>query len=434
MMKKVMFISPNYGFTEIQPISLLTLATYLRQNNIHSLITDMGNNDSYYSSLEFYRPDVVALSSMTNNIDETYRIADELKKIGLFIVIGGVHASIFPEETLKHCNAVVVGDGEEALVDIVNNKTEGIIQGKKIENLDTIELPAYDLIEMEHYVKIRRKVYNSLFTYVLPFDYTLAILTSRGCAFKCSFCYNSMKDVTYRVRSPEKVIEEIKLLKDVYHIDSFHIHDDDFIVNKKRAEQICDYLKEDKINLYWSCNSRVSDVNENVLEMLRSAGCVQLAFGLESASQERLNDINKIVTVEQMDRAINLCDQYGFVSQGSFMIGTPHETLQDMYLTKNFAIEHNIDGGLGLAICTPYPGTKLWEWCKENKLIGDKIDWSTFKYDNLSVNMSNVSTSQLIQARDSITGLFNQTLFSRGNSRLRKVIEIKNLIKEGKLC
>jgi anaerobic magnesium-protoporphyrin IX monomethyl ester cyclase len=433
-MKKVMFISPSYGFPEIQPMALMTLATYLRQNNIHSMITDMSNNDTYYASLDYYRPDVVALSSMTNSINETYRIADELKNAGLFVVIGGVHASIFPEETLKHCNTVVVGDGEQALVDIVNNKIEGIVKGKKLDNLDVLDMPAYDLIEMEHYLRVRRKVYNSLFTFVMPFDHTLAILTSRGCAFKCSFCYNSMKDVTYRARSPEKVIEEIKLLKEFYHIDSFHIHDDDFIVNKARAEKICDYLKEDKINLYWSCNSRVSDINENVLEMLRSAGCVQLAFGLESASQERLNDINKIVTVEQMDRALKLCDEYGFVAQGSFMIGTPHETLEDMKLTKDFALDHNIDGGLGLAICTPYPGTKLWEWCKENGLVKDIVDWSTFKYDNLAVNMSNVPTDQLMHVRDSMTGLFNQTLFNRAPSRLRKVFEIKKLIKEGKLC
>jgi len=186
--------------------------------------------------------------------------------------------------------------------------------------------------------------------------------------------------------------------------------------------------------LYWSCNARVSDVNDDVLDMLRSAGCVQLAFGLESAVQERLNDINKLVMVEQMDRALKMCDEHGFVAQGSFMVGLPNETLSDMAATKDFALNHNIDGGLGLAVCTPYPGTKLWEWCKDNNLIGETVNWDNFKYDELAVNMSKVPTEKLFAVRDSVTTMFNNALFNRAPSRLTKVYNMKKLIAENKLC
>jgi anaerobic magnesium-protoporphyrin IX monomethyl ester cyclase len=424
-MTKALLVSPTGFLNEMPPISVITLASYLRNNGIEVKVADMPYGDFIYGWLSYFNPDIVGISGMTNNINDVYSISNAIRKSKIFTVIGGVHATTYPDEAKEYADAVVVGDGEKALLDIAKNKTEGIRVGCPVENLDELGIPAYDLIDTGFYTRVRNRVWNSLFTFVLPFDRTMAILTSRGCAFKCTFCYNSMKDIKYRCKSPKKIIEELKYLKKNYKIDSFHIHDDDFVVNKKRMVEFCELMKEEKLKLYWSCNARVSDITQDNLDILKSAGCVQFGFGLESHSQRILDIINKQVTTEQMDAALDLADKNGFVVQGSFMIGMPTETVDDIKKTVQFVNKHNIDGGLGLAFCTPYPGTKIYEWCMEKDLFLGKVDWNNFKYDALTVNMSCMPTQQLMNIRNEITAAFNNIVFNKENSRITKVVAMK---------
>jgi len=382
------------GITAL-PLGLAYLASFLEKDNHEVRIIDCPilkyRIEDVKNEIEKFLPEVVGITATTSNIYDAYSVAGISKEVNpkIKVVVGGPHVTFTAKQTLKECpfiDIVVRGEGEETFRELVSylessggntsslKKVKGITFKDKntiieteprpfIKNLDTIPFPAYHLLPMEKYNLEGKKFGN--------------IMTSRGCPFSCIFCSSSqLFGKIWRARTPENVIEEIKLLKDKYGVKEIEFLDDTFTLNKKRAEKICDLLIEKNLGISWSCSSRVDTINEALIEKLKKAGCHTIYVGIESGSQEILNIISKGITLTQAEKTIDLIKKVKLNSFATFIIGIPGETVKTIKKTINFAKKLS-PSFVQFTICTPYPGTKLFEMAKEKGWLLTK-DWSKY--------------------------------------------------------
>lgn len=380
-MKKVALINPGtfreHGIHE--PINIGYIGAYLEQHGVAVKIIDQLAGDNVRKELEDFKPDIVGVTATTPVIPDAYKIADFSRSKNILTVIGGVHASVLPQEALGHCDVVVVGEGEQAMLEIVQGKrASSIVSTAHINNIDEIPMPARHLMNMRHYMRSKDNISGTHLYFVPPGTRVAAILTSRGCPYRCIFCYNSWRRTPVRFHSAERVIAEIQSLINNYKIGALFFFDDELFANKKRLSEICRMMKKEKIKLRWACQARSDAVDVPTLEMVKDAGCRQINFGFESGSQRILDILkNKTVTVGENSAAIGMCRKVGIISWGTFMIGNPTETLDDIEQTRKFIRASRLTAAM-IHVTTPYPGTKLWEYCAEKELIPPQIDWADF--------------------------------------------------------
>ena len=386
-MTNVALVNPgkNQELAISEPLNLGYIASYLERYNIEVKIIDQLARQNVKRELEKNRPDVVGITGTTSVIPEAYEIADMCREMEILTVMGGVHVSSLPKEALPHCDIVVVGEGEKAMLDIVkNNIKSGIVSYPYTRNIDEIPPPAWHIMQMDFYLRTKDRIPTTHLYFVPPHTKTASILTSRGCPYACTFCHNSWRRAPLRLHSAERVTSEIKHLIENYAIEALFFFDDNLFASKSRLKKICELMKENRFDIIWGCQARVDNIDLKTLKMIKEAGCLQVGFGFESGSQKILNVLNKGTTVEQNKKAIELCKRVGIIPWGTVMIGNPTETIEDIRATQRFIEESGIDS-IGVHITTPYPGTKLWQWCEERGLIPRSIDWSKFTTGELSV-------------------------------------------------
>ncbi len=386
-MKKVALVNPKdeNRFAEYEPLNIGCLAAYLLSHNIDARIIDEVAGDNLKEGLDTYRPDIVGITAVTPLIPRAYTILSYAKKRGYTTVIGGPHASALPEEAKKHADFVVTGEGENALLKIVNKETKSrIVQGEFIKNLDMLPWPARHLMKQDYYIDKKSLVPVADHFFLSRGKKLASIITSRGCPYNCIYCYNSIKPVPVRYNSDNRVIKEILHLKEHYSIDALFFMDDDFFINRSRLKSICEILINDNINIEWSANSRVNSIDREILSLAKKAGLRQVNFGIESGSQKVLDVLGKKVKVEQAEYAIKSAKDIGLLVYATIMLGNPSEAIDDLDRTRKFVFRNKIDS-LGICITTPYPGTKLWNWCEENNLIPGDYSWKDFNTEKCSV-------------------------------------------------
>jgi radical SAM superfamily enzyme YgiQ (UPF0313 family) len=316
--------------------------------------------------------------------------------------MGGIHASIFPEEVIQRVDIVVKGEGEKAMLDIINNgETSGIINGQYIEDLEEIPLPARHLMRMDKYIHFKRRIPYATYCPSISAKTRIAhILTSRGCPHgKCIYCHNEWRNAPYRADSPEKVISEVKFLKEKYKAGFLYYVEDNFFADKDRAIKICELLIKNELNdIGWNGTARVDYVDSEVLKLAKRAGCKAVILGIESGSQRILDVLQKGTTVEQSQQAIEDIRRAELIPYSSFIIGSPTETMDDIEKTKSF-IKRNKLPLPGIYIFTPYPGSHAWNMVKEQGLLPEKFDWKDFTQEKLIVNLSKIPKERIESLR-----------------------------------
>jgi anaerobic magnesium-protoporphyrin IX monomethyl ester cyclase len=421
MSKRVLLVNPGRCVSSEQPpIGVMVLASYLQSKGHVVQICDRPIGHSLIRDIDIFKPDVVGISGTTATIIDALNCAKLAKSRGIYTVMGGHHVSALPEESIAQCDAIVVGEGEVILDELVESNGNGIFIGKPIDNLNDLPMPAYDLIDMDFYMSSRMRNEVSILSFTPPHAKIGCVLTSRGCPYKCIYCYNSTRQSKLRYRSPENVVAELKFLTTKYKINTVAFLEDDIFINKDRITKICNLIKEEGIKIVWSGNGRVTDMNEDILSLAYSAGCAQVAFGFESASNRILDVLCKGATVEDAVKAIELCSKLNLVVQGNFMLGNPTETEEEMFATENFITSHNIDGGIGVAATTPLPGTKLWEMLKQKTDVSC-MDWDRFNYNEIVFNMSAVSDERYGEILNTVRGYAMNCFVNRKDSRMKKL-------------
>ncbi len=403
---KVLLISPQVDYTKMFgkasttapsmiPLNLLYLSAYLESKKIPVKILDGQVNDlseqGLIRDIKQFNPNIVGISCHTPLAYPAHRIAKSVKSFSrqITVIMGGPHATVLPKETVADGNVdiVVRGEGEITLFELVEairdranlNSILGITYRDNGEivstadrpletDLDSLPLPSRHLIPIREY-RPQADIY-----YRFP---STIMITSRGCPYKCIFCASRrISGHKYRVRSPEKVIEEIDVLVNQYGIKNIGIADDNFIVNRKRTERICDMLIEGGYNrkVDWLCALRADGVDEPLLRKMSAAGCKCICVGIETGSQRLMNILNKHLKLEKVEKGVKMMRKVGIKVRGTFLLGIPTETEEETLQTIHFAKKLKLDFAK-FNMITPYPGTELYQMAKERGQIGDDT-WS----------------------------------------------------------
>ncbi len=373
------------------PLGLACIGGGLLENGHKVKLFDfnLDSTDKFINILITFAPDFLGITFVTPLIREAQKISKLAKKINekIIVVGGGPHCSSFPESSLKEASLDigVIGEGDFIFNEIVAGKTlsqlKGVVYRNEeeilvnersdfIQDLDSLPFPAYSLYEKEKY-KLPPAISKK--------NPVAWIETSRGCVFGCTYCNKSSFGKTFRIKSPERVIEEIKRIKNA-GFQEVHILDDGFTTNIKRVKIICDLLIESKMNICWSTLTgiRVDRVDFELLAKMREAGCYRVYFGIESGNQDIINKIKKGIRIEQVINAVTWAKLAKLEVAGYFMIGLPGETEKTMQDTINFAKSLNLDmAKVGITI--PLPATEMfYELDKLGRIR--TLDWEKFKF------------------------------------------------------
>lgn len=415
-MSEVVLLFPKFEEKDamLLPASVLMVAAPLIKNGYKVKVIDQRIDRGWKKTLlnEIKKkPLIFGISALTGkqilNGLEVSKLVKENSETP--IVWGGVHSSLLPRQTLenKYIDFVVVGEGEETLLELVealknkisadNIKGLGYKKGHKIylnpqrEFMDldkSLEIP-YDLIEIENYIEKK-----SFATGKLGRD--IAFYTSRGCPHRCGFCYNKeFNKRRWRGKSAESVVEDMKKLIKDYRITAFNIEDDEFFVDTQRARRICELIIEEDLNIeiFTSCRANyiVNNMDDKYLRLLYRAGFRILAFGVESGSERILDLIHKDITIDQVFETIKRLKKAGINSKYYFMAGFPTETVEDLYKTTDLIQKmKKIDSRIRIPawrVFTPYPGTGLYElaikhgWCPPKSLE----EWADYDFNTVQM-------------------------------------------------
>ena len=290
--------------------------------------------------------DLFGITCVTPNFNIVREISNLLPKEKP-IIIGGVHPTFLPEDTLKNirCNAIVRGEGElvikELIEDFKKRHLKRVYEGGLVP-VDAIPKPARHLVDLHKY-----RPGGELST---------PIYTSRGCPFNCNFC-SKITGRTYRALPVKRVIEEIE---DVISLGFKHIvfGDDNLIIQPDRVKELLKSIKPLGINFRLNQDARL--VDEEIVSMASDAGCVEISFGIESGSQKILDLMNKCTTVEANRRAISITQKHDIKAKAYFIVNFPGEDERTIKETINFASETMPDKWL-LSSFVPLPGSDTFQ-------------------------------------------------------------------------
>lgn len=332
------------------PLSLAYLGAVLR-NNGH----DVRIHDLFYKQNEDFDPtpyDACGISCGTVTRTEAYRLANYVKEKNPHtqVIMGGPHPTFYPKHVFEKTktDAVIVGEGEDAVIEALTAPTGSIIQKPYIEPIDRIPHPARDLFEHE-YEDYGDKKYRRL-------GKTTTILTSRGCPNNCSFCSVSVQWTRkWRGHSPAYVLEELKSLYDdgYRHI---YIADDNFSVDQQRVIDICQGIVEEGLDIHWFCETRPDMQSQEMLDWMAKAGCYKIFYGFESGHPQILKNINKGFGPDVIRRAVAECKQAGITPHGLLIAGNPGETWETINETVQLFKELGVVTGSGIMRAFP----KTW--------------------------------------------------------------------------
>lgn len=391
---KVVLIQPNHrrgpedrgAWGVTAPIGLCYIAAVLEQHKISVDILDANALDlsskEVVAEIHKKNPDLVGISILTPDHEYCVDVVQGLDH-AFPVIGGGPHATALPEVLLNNGFDIIVrGEGEFTMLDLAMQKELQEIDGisykkagmiihnpdRKPLDPDGLPLPSRHLLPSSG-VDIP---YRGTGTRYTPWA---EILTSRGCPYDCYYCNKKSLGYKFRPRSPEKIVDEIEYLVKEYGVREFNILDDAFNIDINRAEKICDLIIERKLNILFRCSNgiRADKVNEQLIKKMRMAGCYYLAYGIESGVQEILDTIPKKITLQEIRDAVKLAKKYDIEVTGFFMVGLIGDTPATMRKTIDFAKELDVDLA-SFTICTPYPGTRLWEMVQaEGKLLSSSF-------------------------------------------------------------
>jgi radical SAM superfamily enzyme YgiQ (UPF0313 family) len=392
------------------PLGLCSIATILNKNGIKVHLEDFQvaekSSDQIIPLIELYNPKVIGISATTTTFVQAKQMAETIRRYypAITLILGGIHGSAMPEESLltSSFDIVVRGEGELTTLELarmlfLHEKDLSVIQGISyktssgavchnldrpyIDDLDTLPAPDKRMTDLYRYYQKG------------------AILTGRGCPNSCIFCScGAFSGKKYRARSVKHILDEIKDTITRFGITEFEIHDDTFTISKNRVISFCKELLKEGLAITWGCQSRVSTIDEDLAKLMFDAGCRSIQFGVESGNQAVLHSIKKGITLEQVERAVMSAYKAGIPNIiCTFMIGHPEDTRDTIRDTVNFALRlHDIGVTITpFTVLTPLPGTDVYHRAGEYglKIISD--DWERDTFSKVNIENKNLKAEEI---------------------------------------
>lgn len=396
------------GYSVLEPYSLLQIASILRVGGHDVSLIDANGENLKYEELKHRMADInhdlLIFRFTPTTFDCDMHVTEISKEIRPKAKTVGICF------TLKDLSRKVMGDApdldiyvrheyEEVVPSLIENidslkGVEGIsyrnngeivVNGgaKPIRDYDSLPLPAYDLLPS-----------MDLYHVDVPHGKPFTILySSKGCPFNCIYC--TVSGTKLRKKSADKIIDEIRHLKENYGIKTISFFDETFTIDRRRVLNICNEIKD--LDITWYCNSRSDLVDPELLMEMRDAGCRGISFGIESGSQKILDNALKGVSVEQNANAIKWTKDAGIKVNCSFMVGLPGENKKTLKETKDF-IKKTLPTGAEFNIAIPYPGTKFYD-IYEKKGIVKNSKWRDMYQDTAFYDTDELSLGELESAR-----------------------------------
>lgn len=379
---KVALINVRVESRQRIPVGLLILAACIKDQTVVTIF-DPDPDVISFEDIVAFQPDLIGIGFMTQTRFRAKQIYDRLRSTlpHATIILGGVGPTVEKEATfaLFQPDAIAVGEGEWTLQDIVasglKKGTPGLyrpdwafIPARSYENLDDLPLPAYECMpDFEKYLCPPGGIRGRWFRRGTPM-----IMTGRGCPYRCTFCSSClMFGRRVRRRSVASVIAEIRRLHDDYAVDSIYFFDDTFNAPRSWAEEFCAELAREPYRMTWGCQIRVNLFDAELGRRMRKCGCVQVDIGVESGSPRVLRAIHKDETVEQIEAAFLACHKVGIAPMGTFLVGCPDETYEDVALTK--ALLARIRPSFAeFFYLIPYPGSELYQEATQQGWLVDR--------------------------------------------------------------
>jgi radical SAM superfamily enzyme YgiQ (UPF0313 family) len=350
---KVLFIEPRGAFSNvfdkfmtIPMLGPLNLATIAVKAGFDACIINENILGRKVNQAELESADILCVSCMTATITRGKEIAKEYKEIRAragkksHSIIGGIHASMMPEDVINDFDQVFVGEAENHIVDLLSGKyTNKVVFGSRVENMDTLPIPDFKLLKGWEKMKI------------------WPVMTSRGCPYNCNFCsVTEMFGRGYRVRSVDKVMEELAM----HGNKSIFFVDDHFVVNKKRTNEMLDKMKESGFKGRWSAQLRTEVTKDlPLVQRMKEAGCTTVYIGFESINPESLKEMHKGQTVDDIKRSIEVFRRNGILVHGMFMFGSDSDSGEIFRSTSDFCLKSGLSS-VQYMVLTPLPGTEFY--------------------------------------------------------------------------
>lgn len=384
---------------EFPPFGVMYLAACVRKNvewDVDLIAIDENTSNDELKNWNKY--DVIGysiISSYAYNILKRCHNAS-VRKMDVVILAGGYQAEKFSNGVFRDFDADIIfrGEGEESIQEFCrcyddrdyssiggvlyrSHQKHILVNGEpQCVDIDKIPLPARDLLDDEDVVMTDRLAGTEL--------RMVHILFSRGCKNNCYYCAANQdcRVKTIRYRDKRKIVEELRWLKERYMIDGFSIIDDCFLTEKDKAIEICNYIAEQKLNLKWSLAARVDSIDDDILIALQNAGCIEIKFGVETGSNELLKKMNKGVTVQVSEEAINKTKSVGINVKIFIITGLPYESDRTHNETKAFLqkmYEKGLIDRISLLRFAPLAGSYIYSQpekfgIKKSCLISDNFN------------------------------------------------------------
>jgi len=405
--------------------------------------------DRYYSGVEFkvsfhkedilekireFKPDIIGFTALTCSYKRIFEAAKKVKEnfLSIPLIMGGTHISLFPEDLPEYIDVGVLGEGEKTFLELVKSVREkGMLKNRDIKGIV--------FRENSRIIKTEPREVIEPIDRIPPPDFEKIgvnkkgpahLMTSRGCPFRCRFCASTRYFKKPRFHSAEYVVNQIESFVQSYPQRDVRIYDDLFSMDKKRVKDIADLVVKrnltHRLNIDAICH--VKYIDAEVLENFKKIGINAVSLGMESGSPRVLEYLKAgSVTVDKIREVVKLCKKHGIAPMGSFMVGSPYETEEDVEKTIEFIKDLGLDQ-IGICVTTPFPGTGLWEYGRQKGLIAsDKWDDRLWGFHD--VNEENYKDKIILADMDKdtffkcYTKLHNLSLYLDRKKELKKILK-----------
>lgn len=357
------FVDRSKVIASLPSLGLLTIAAHSPGNweIVYCELDEVSDTD--FSSILNEKPDLIAFSSLTVRISETYSLADRFRQADITVVIGGLHVSALPEEAMHHADSVIQGEGEviwnKLLTDYENNQMKpfysSLVSGNYSYHFNSDKIPRYELLNIENYNR-------------------LTLQTTRGCPLHCIFCAASRSISSYKKKPIPQVERELNRIFEIWKRPFVELADDNTFVDKAWSKQLLHLFE--KYRMKWFTETDISVAQDDeLLELLAKSNCVQVLIGFETSQAIGLNGIDrsnwKLKQFDNYMKSIEKIQSHGISVNGCFILGFDTDTIETFRHTEQFIKDSGLSE-VQITLLTPFPGTDLyWQLKRENRLIED---------------------------------------------------------------